>query len=139
MNTIRTMTMAALLGAGSLGLQGCGAEDASAAAGSTGGFLQPTLSSGSGGTDDSVTVSWIAPTQRQDGSELSMTELAGYRIHYGPSSGNYTETVTIDDPYDMDLVLSGLRTGEPVYVVVEAVDTDGLASGPSEEVSVVVN
>jgi hypothetical protein len=136
MNTIRMMTMTALLGAGSLGLQGCGAEDA-AAAGSTSGYLQPALSSGSG--DDSVTLSWIAPTQRQDGSELSMTELAGYRVHYGPSSGNYTETVTIDDPYDMDLVLSGLDTGEPVYVVVEAVDTDGLASGPSEEVSVVVN
>jgi hypothetical protein len=137
MNTIRMMTMAALLGAGSLGLQGCGAEDASTAAGSTSGFLQPALSSSS--SDDSVTVSWIAPTQRQDGSELSMTELAGYRVHYGPSSGNYTETVTIEDPYDMDLVLSGLDTGEPVYVVVEAVDTDGLASGPSEEVSVVVN
>lgn len=38
-------------------------------------------------------LSWQAPTQYNDGSPL--TTLAGYKVYYGPSPGNYTNTVNV--------------------------------------------
>src|SRR5262245_6325967 len=40
-----------------------------------------------------VEVSWTPPTQNNDGSTL--TDLSGYKIHYGTASGNYTESVAV--------------------------------------------
>ncbi len=36
-----------------------------------------------------ATLSWTPPTQNTDGSPL--TDLAGYRVYWGTSSGNYPE------------------------------------------------
>ena len=41
-----------------------------------------------------VTLSWTAPTENTDGSAL--TDLAGYKIHYGKSSGNYDNEILIN-------------------------------------------
>ena len=41
----------------------------------------------------SVLVSWTPPLQNTDGSAL--TNLTGYRIYWGTTSGNYTKSVTI--------------------------------------------
>ena len=43
----------------------------------------------------STTLTWIAPTMNEDGTTL--TNLAGYKIYYGKSSGNYTNTIQIDN------------------------------------------
>ena len=52
----------------------------------------------------SVTLSWTAPTQNEDGSAL--TNLAGYKNYYGRSSGSYSNEVRIDNPgitsFDVD-------------------------------------
>lgn len=37
--------------------------------------------------------SWMPPTQNTDGS--SLTDLAGYKIWYGTSPGNYSDTITL--------------------------------------------
>ncbi len=60
---------------------------------------------GSGSDAVSVTVvtvnngtallSWLPPTQNTDDSPL--TDLAGFRIYYGTSSGNYSNTITLDN------------------------------------------
>ena len=42
----------------------------------------------------SVSLSWTAPTLNEDGTAL--TDLAGYKIHYGTSSGNYTVEIPVD-------------------------------------------
>jgi hypothetical protein len=44
----------------------------------------------------SATLSWTAPTENADGSPL--TDLAGYKIYWGTSPGNYTESATINNP-----------------------------------------
>jgi len=44
----------------------------------------------------SVTLSWGAPTENADGSPL--TDLAGYKIFYGKSSGIYNNEIRIDNP-----------------------------------------
>ena len=46
--------------------------------------------------DGSVTVSWRAPTTREDGSTLR--NLAGYRVRYGNAAGSYPNTVTLNNP-----------------------------------------
>jgi hypothetical protein len=42
---------------------------------------------------NSVTLAWDAPTTNEDGTPL--TDLAGYRIHYGPSPGTYSQIVDV--------------------------------------------
>jgi hypothetical protein len=53
-------------------------------------------SSSGGGTRiqvGSVTLAWDAPTANTDGSPL--IDLSGYRLYYGKTSGNYTNSVDI--------------------------------------------
>ena len=45
------------------------------------------------GINNSATLVWDAPTTNIDGSPLN--DLAGYRIYYGTSSGNYATAITI--------------------------------------------
>lgn len=42
----------------------------------------------------STTLSWTAPTQNEDGSTLN--DLSGYRIYWGTTPGQYTNSVTVD-------------------------------------------
>jgi hypothetical protein len=74
------------------------------------------------GSVGSATLSWTAPTQNVDGSDL--TDLAGYRVHYGTSLGNYTNSRTINDPaalvYDVDNLTQGTW-----FFTVTAFDTAG--------------
>ncbi len=150
MNGTRALTLAVLIGAASLGLQGCGADDASASSGNSGyagtvGSLLPQSPRDTGADDpqtrsgDSVTVSWIPPVQRQDGTPLLLQEIQEYRIHYGNSPGDYTDVIIVAGGYSETTEIRDLASGERIYVAVEAVDMDGLVSGPSDEVNLLVN
>jgi len=44
----------------------------------------------------SVTLGWVAPTQNSNGTPI--TGLAGYKIHYGTSSQDYTQVVSLANP-----------------------------------------
>lgn len=54
----------------------------------------------------SATLSWTPPTQNTDGSTL--TDLAGYRIHYGLSTGNMSQTIQISSAGITNYVISNL-------------------------------
>jgi Putative Ig domain len=54
----------------------------------------------------SATLSWTPPTQYSNGSML--TNLAGYKIHYGTSANNLTQTVQVANPGLTSYVLSNL-------------------------------
>lgn len=54
----------------------------------------------------STTLSWSAPTMNEDGTPL--TDLAGYRIHYGRASRSYTNTIQIDNPSVTTYVVENL-------------------------------
>ena len=78
-----------------------------------------------------ATLSWDAPTTNVDGTPL--TDLAGYRIYWGPVSGVY-----IKPPVDVKNVLTYKVTGLSeglTYFVVTAYDTSGNESCYSNEVS----
>jgi Fibronectin type III domain len=56
----------------------------------------------------SVTLSWTPPTQNTDGSAL--TNITGYKVHYGTSAGNLTQTVQVANPGLTTYVLSNLSS-----------------------------
>ncbi|MEM9386280.1 MAG: putative Ig domain-containing protein [Pseudomonadota bacterium] len=81
---------------------------------------------------NSVTLSWTPPTENTDDSAL--TNLAGYRIHYGTATGSYTEEVALDNPGLSSYVVEGLMEGE-YFFAITAVNDVGIESAYSDEVS----
>ena len=77
-----------------------------------------------------ITISWVAPVEREDGTPISMSEIAGYRVYYGTSPGNYTYQVEVADSATMQATLSDLAAGT-YYIVVRTYDMDGRESGNS--------
>lgn len=78
----------------------------------------------------SLSLSWEPPTENTDGSAL--TNLKGYKIHYGNSSGSYDQTVTIDNAGISSYVLENLAAGT-YYIAISAVTTSGAESDLSGE------
>jgi VCBS repeat-containing protein len=80
-------------------------------------------------TDITATFSWL-PNQEED--------LAGYKIHYGTASGNYTQTVDVGNPALVDDRVPGqvnnLTEGTTYYFVATACNTSGIESDYSTEV-----
>ncbi len=63
----------------------------------------------------SASLSWVAPTENTDGSPLG-SDLAGYKIYWGPSEGNYTSSVRIDNPGLTTYTISELTAGTWYFV-----------------------
>lgn len=80
-----------------------------------------------------VVLAWDAPATNLDGTPL--TDLAGYRIHYGTSPGAYTGTV--DAGRSAGCSVTGLAPGT-YYIVVSAYNADGYEGSPSNEVTKVI-
>jgi hypothetical protein len=80
----------------------------------------------------SATLSWTPPTQNTDGSTL--TNLAGYRILWGPGAGNYTSSVTVNNPGLTSYVVDNLAPGT-YYFAVSARNSAGVESAPSSSAS----
>ena len=57
----------------------------------------------------STTLSWTAPTQNEDGSVLM--DLAGYKIYWGTTPGQYTHSVKIENPGMSSYVVENLTPG----------------------------
>jgi hypothetical protein len=83
-----------------------------------------------------VAVSWTPPTQNADGSTL--TDLSGYKIHYGTQAGDYTDSVAVNTAGVTSYTLDSLPKGT-VYIAMTAVNAAGAESDFSKEVSVTVN
>ena len=77
-----------------------------------------------------VTLSWMAPTTRTDGSAL--TNLSGYKIYFGRMSGTYDYIVDIANPGVSTYVVEGLASGEWFFAL-SAYDSDDLESNHSDE------
>lgn len=82
-------------------------------------------------TDASVTVSWVPPTTRQDGSPISLSELAGYEIRYGTTDGVIDEAMKISDQSQTTARIALERTGT-YYFMIRTFDTEGRFSSYSE-------
>jgi hypothetical protein len=82
-----------------------------------------------------INVSWVAPTTNADGSPL--TDLAGFRVHYGTVPGIYATVVTIADPLATSYRIEPLPPGT-YFVIVTAFDTSGNESADSVDASKVI-
>ena len=96
---------------------------------SLGPFSIELLSSGTGA--GSVTLSWAAPMQNEDGSAL--TDLAGYKLYWGTTPGNYTGTATIDNPGITTYTVDGLSAGTYEFVA-KSLNAAGIESTYSNPV-----
>lgn len=84
----------------------------------------------------SVTLSWTAPTENEDGTPL--TDLAGYRIYWGMTSGTYPNSVTIDNPGLMTYVIDNLAPGTYEFVAT-SFDATGVESAYSNPATMIVS
>jgi hypothetical protein len=81
-------------------------------------------------------LSWTPPTENTDGS--SLTDLAGYMIRYGASSGNYSDTITINNPGITSYLVENLPSAD-WHFVMTSFNSTGIESSHSSEVSKTVN
>jgi hypothetical protein len=146
-----------LMGAmAAIALAGCGGTDSGTSGAATGGttttppstVADTAPSSGSSGSgtstttpppsssSSSVSFSWVAPTENNNGSPL--TNLAGYKIHYGTASQDYTQTVALNNPSLNRYVLDSLPKGT-YYFAITAYNSAGIESNLSGEISATLN
>jgi hypothetical protein len=78
-------------------------------------------------------LSWTAPVTRSDGTPLSLSDINGYRIYYGASAGNYTESVEIADGSALSATVTDIPAGI-YHVVMSTYDVDGRESSYSSSV-----
>ena len=83
----------------------------------------------------SVTLNWMPPTENEDGSTLM--DLDGYRIYWGTSPGNYTNSVTIGRGLT-SYVVDNLAPGTYEFVAT-SFNTSGVESAYSNPATKVVN
>ncbi len=83
----------------------------------------------------SLVLSWVAPTQRSDGSPLSLADINGYRIYYGTAHGSYPTRVNVNDGTANTVTVANLVAGTTYYGVMTTVDSAGLESSNSAEFS----
>jgi len=155
----------AVLGSLGVALAGCGADESGSSAtatsttstGTTGSSPQTsadagTSTSGSSTTSGSTTsgstppttpvagtsvfLGWVAPTENNNGSPI--TDLAGYKIHYGVTSQDYTKVVAVSNPSLSRYVLDSLESGT-YFFAITAYNSKGIESTLSGEISATLN
>lgn len=106
-------------------LSACGSESSSNST--------QTLSSPTSTGTKSVSLSWIAPSTRADGSLLPLNDLSGYRVYMGTTNTSLAPVVDLDDSGVTEHSVTNLESGS-YYFAISALDKDGLESGLSRVV-----
>ncbi len=75
----------------------------------------------------SATISWTAPVARADQTPLSLADIGGYRVYYGASEGDYTNSIDVNDGTAEQVTLTELPLGT-YYFVVTTYDVAGRES-----------
>jgi hypothetical protein len=83
-----------------------------------------------------VTLTWTPPNRNADGTQLN--DLAGYKVYYGTTSGNYASTIRIDSPGIASVVVENLAP-TTYFFVATAFNTSGIESSFSNEAVKIVN
>src|SRR3989304_5988479 len=76
-------------------------------------------------------LTWDPPTTNTDGTPL--TDLAGYKVHYGTTSGNYTTVIDVGNV--TTYTITNLTNNVTYYFATTAYDSSGNEIGYSNEVS----
>ena len=103
-------------------------------------ILFVSFSDGSGSTSDggstngpiaSAHLSWSIPQYRENGEELSLSDIAGYEIIYRRTEDNVYSFITVEDDNSREHTIENLPVGEYEFMIA-VFDTDGLFSDYSE-------
>jgi len=99
--------------------------------------LVAACSGGDGGAAgaDGAALTWKAPVVREDGTDLPLIQIAGYRIYYGVEAGKYLSNIDVDDGLATAGQLTNIPSGT-YYIVMTTIDISGLESAFSPEVKV---
>jgi hypothetical protein len=81
------------------------------------------VSSGGGSSGTSATLNWTAVTRNTTGKV--MTNLAGYKVYYGPSAAALNTVVVLANPGARTYVVTNLSSGTWFFCVA-AYTTDGV-------------
>lgn len=93
---------------------------------------------GSGGSAlVSTMLSWTAPTIRENGDALPLSDIKSYRIYFGVEAGKYPGVVDVADSSATAYQWAGVPSGA-YFVVMTTVDVDGRESGFSPEIKVTI-
>jgi hypothetical protein len=112
------------------------ADETSKGGGSTTTSTPPMAPPPKAATTTSVTLGWVPPTRNNDGSLI--TNLAGYKIHYGTASSEYTQTIALQNAGLTRYVVDNLPSGT-YYFAITAYNSQGVESPLSGEVSTIVD
>ncbi|MCG8054783.1 MAG: putative Ig domain-containing protein [Candidatus Thiodiazotropha endolucinida] len=85
-------------------------------------------------TTGSVSLNWVAPATRTDGSSLDLSEISGYRLYMGTSNSNLSPVMDVDDCTISNHVFENLETGT-YYFAITAYDLSGNESDLSNVVA----
>jgi len=83
----------------------------------------------------SVTLDWVAPVSNSDGTTL--TNLAGYHIHYGTDSAAMNDVIQVPTPGLTVYVIDNLPTGT-YYFSITSYSAAGVESASSPVISTAV-
>ena len=132
-------------GGGSGAIPSGSAGSSATASSSTPPVSSNTAPASSSGTVDNDTVApvqatgsfnlnWTAPTTRSDGTPLSLSDIDGFRIYYGTSRGNYSNSINVKDGSAQSAVVKDIPVGS-YYIVMTTYDVNGLESAYSSAIS----
>jgi fibronectin type 3 domain-containing protein len=110
-------------------LSACGGSDSTPSTNTTASLGASTSQSTT--QTDRISLAWVPPTTRADGSFLEISELAGYRIYMGTSSNNLTPLVDLINDNTNQYQVGNLEAGS-YYFAITAYDQNGNESGLSE-------
>lgn len=138
------LALAALICAGlsacnfSNGSAANGAASASATSATSSIANSATSSTSPSTSTKSVTLSWSPPTQNSDGS--SLTNLAGYTLHYGTASEDYTGSIEITSPAATSYTVSDSNfPAGTYYFAISAYNAEQVSSALSGEITVTID
>ena len=124
--------MSLVVANGLFGLSGCGGSDGSSTAIPSPAPPPAPAPAPPPAAAYSATVSWSMPMLNTDGTSLS--DVSGYRIHYGTSPASLTLSVLVSGAGVTSRVISGLTPGT-YYFAVSTVNSVGTASDLSNPAS----
>ena len=82
-----------------------------------------------------IHIGWIAPTEREDATAISLSELGGFKIYYGTAPDMYNDSISINDNTATTYALL-VPNGFTYHIVVTAIDTEGRESLYSPAIAV---
>jgi len=82
-----------------------------------------------------ITLAWVAPAEREDNSALSLSAIAGYKVYFGTTQGQYSKSLSISDGSASDYTFNGFAA-DTYYFVITTIDNDGRESQYSTEITI---